>query len=62
MRIHFTVTDEGELKLQYSAVLEDEGSSNVSTVVNLTNHSYFNLNGVSGGGEASSILKHKVSH
>lgn len=61
MRIHFTVTDEGELKLQYSAALE-EGSSGVSTVVNLTNHSYFNLNGVSGGGEAASILKHKVSH
>ncbi|XP_017461512.1 PREDICTED: aldose 1-epimerase-like, partial [Rhagoletis zephyria] len=59
VRIHFTVTDEGELKLQYSAALE-EGSSGVSTVVNLTNHSYFNLNGVSSGGEASSILKHKV--
>lgn len=59
VRITFSVTSEGELKIDYKAVLE--GDKDLSTVVNLTNHTYFNLNGVSGSGEASSILKHKVS-
>ncbi len=41
--VTFTVTDENSLKLEYYADTDKD------TVVNLTNHAYFNPNGVDGG-------------
>lgn len=48
--VKFTVTEENELKIEYNAI------SDKDTIVNLTNHSYFNLTGQGSG----DILKHKV--
>lgn len=48
--ITYTLTDENELIIEYFAV------SDKDTVVNLTNHSYFNLSGHNSG----SILDHEV--
>ncbi len=44
--VKFTVTKNNQLKLQYSATNE---STSLSTVINLTNHSYFNLGGQGSG-------------
>lgn len=49
--VKYTLTDEDELKLEYSAV------SDKKTVINLTNHAYFNL----GGYDSGSILNHRIS-
>lgn len=46
----YTLTDENELKLEYTGV------SDADTVLNLTNHSYFNLGGVHSG----TILDHEL--
>ena len=46
----YTLTDENELVISYEAV------SDKDTVVNLTNHSYFNLNGDNSG----TVLNHKL--
>lgn len=48
--VTYTLTDENELVIEYMAV------SDRDTLCNLTNHSYFNLNGHASG----SILNHKV--
>lgn len=48
--INFTLTDEDELKMQYHA------KTNEDTVINLTNHAYFNLNGEGSG----TTLNHQV--
>ncbi|SHO50724.1 aldose epimerase family protein [Anaerocolumna xylanovorans] len=48
--VTYTLTDENELVIEYMAV------SDRDTICNLTNHSYFNLNGHASG----SILNHKV--
>ncbi|MEO5564740.1 MAG: aldose epimerase family protein [Chitinophagaceae bacterium] len=42
-KVTFTLTDENELKIDYDA------STDANTVVNLTNHAYFNLNGAGSG-------------
>jgi aldose 1-epimerase len=47
----YTLTDQNELKIQYSA------SSDRDTVVNLTNHSYFNLAGAGSG----DVLAHELA-
>ncbi|MFV0344441.1 MAG: aldose epimerase family protein [Anaerocolumna sp.] len=46
----YTLTDDNELVLEYLAV------SDKDTIVNLTNHSYFNL----AGHDSGSVLSHKV--
>ncbi len=48
--VEFTLTDANELRIEYSAATDRE------TVLNLTNHSYFNLAG-QGSGE---VLNHRV--
>lgn len=48
--ITFTLTDEDELKMKYHS------RTNEDTVINLTNHAYFNLNGEGSG----TILNHQV--
>lgn len=48
--VTYTLTDDNELVIEYLAV------SDKDTIVNLTNHSYFNLSGHDSG----SILEHKV--
>jgi aldose 1-epimerase len=48
--VTYKLTDDNGLKINYHAV------SDQNTVVNLTNHAFFNLNGVTGG----SIVNHKV--
>ena len=58
VQIQFSVTDENELRIQYTATLADQSAS-VQTPVNLTNHSYWNLSGVYNA-EASKILNHQV--
>lgn len=49
-RVKYTVTEDNEIKIEYFAV------SDKDTIVNLTNHSYFNLTGQGSG----DILKHKL--
>lgn len=49
--VSYTLTDENELIIEYLAVPDAD------TIVNLTNHSYFNLSGHKSG----SVLEHKVS-
>jgi aldose 1-epimerase len=46
----YTLTDNGELKIDYSATTDED------TIINLTHHSYFNLSGQGNG----DILKHEA--
>ena len=48
--VTFTVRDENALELAYRAV------SDKDTVLNLTNHAYFNLNGYDGGDILDNVL------
>ena len=48
--VQFTVTDENELKIQYTATTDK------ATPINLSNHSYFNL----AGRTTESILGHEL--
>jgi aldose 1-epimerase len=50
VRVTYTLTDNNELKIEYVAVTDKK------TVVNLTNHSYFNL----AGHKNDSVLSHKL--
>ncbi|WP_232456811.1 aldose epimerase family protein [Pedobacter psychrophilus] len=50
-KVTFSITDKGALKLEYDATTDKP------TIVNLTNHSYFNLNG-EGSGE---IINHQLT-
>jgi aldose 1-epimerase len=48
----YTLTNDNQLKIDYNAVNE---SSTLATVINLTNHTYFNL-----GGEASGSVENQL--
>ena len=50
LAVTYTLTDDNEIRLDY------EGDSDKNTVINPTNHSYFNLS----GHKASTILDHKL--
>ena len=50
VKVKYTITENNELKIEYYAI------SDKDTIVNLTNHSYFNLLGQGKG----DILKHKI--
>lgn len=50
VKVEYTLSEENELKIDYSAV------SDKDTVVNLTNHAYFNLSGHNSG----DVLKHQL--
>lgn len=51
VRLVYTLTDDNRLDIRYGAV------SNAPTVINMTNHSYFNLN----GDGSTSILNHLLT-
>ena len=57
VELTYSVTDDNELKLQYSAKLAPNQS--LETILNLTNHSYFNLNGCIDENNLD-VLNHKV--
>jgi len=50
VKVEYTLSEENELKIDYTAV------SDKDTVVNLTNHAYFNLSGHNSG----DVLKHQI--
>lgn len=50
IEVRYTLTEENALMIEYTAVADED------TVINLTNHSYFNLN----GNDGSTILDHEL--
>lgn len=56
VQVTYTVTDENELKIDY------EVTSDKKTVINMTNHSYFNLGGHASGNIESHRLYINASH
>lgn len=50
VQVEYSLSEDNELKLEYSAV------SDKDTVINLTNHAYFNLSGHDSG----DVLKHQI--
>ncbi|OMH86253.1 Aldose 1-epimerase [Zancudomyces culisetae] len=46
VKVSYTVTDKNEIKMSYHAnIVKDETSSAHETILNVTNHAYFNLSG-----------------
>ena len=52
VQVTYTLTEDNEIQIHY------EGTADQDTIVNMTNHSYFNLAGHEAGREA--LLEHKV--
>jgi aldose 1-epimerase len=50
----YTLTNDNQLKITYTAI---NSSSTLDTVINLTNHSYFNLGGESSGTVENQLLQ-----
>lgn len=50
LRVRYTLTEENELRLEY------DGSSDKNTPINMTNHSYFNLDGHDAGNMEDHVL------
>lgn len=63
VKAHFRIVDEA-LYIHLTARLDNDNSSNLQTIVNLTNHSYFNLNGCEPAESelsiGTSILDHEI--
>lgn len=55
VRVAYTLTDDNELKIQYTA------ESDKNTIINMTNHSYFNLAGQGRGTICGHVLELKAS-
>ncbi len=47
----YTITEENEIKLEY------KGKSDADTILNMTNHSYFNIGGIHSGSVLSQIVQ-----
>lgn len=56
IKVTYTVTSDNALKIHY------QGSSDKKTILNMTNHSYFNLAGHDAGDICDHILEMKASH
>ena len=50
MNVTFSLSDENELRIEYSGVTDSD------TIVNMTNHSYFNLGGRYSGSAMDHLL------
>ncbi|MDE6203713.1 MAG: galactose mutarotase [Lachnospiraceae bacterium] len=55
VRVAYTLTEDNELKIQYTA------ESDKNTIINMTNHSYFNLAGQGRGTICNHVLELKAS-
>src|SRR5690606_26125699 len=51
VKMTYTLTDDNEVKIDYLATTDKK------TVVNLTNHSFFNLNGIASGSINEHLLQ-----
>jgi aldose 1-epimerase len=56
IKVIYTLTDDNAMKVDY------EASTDKTTVVNLTNHAYFNLNGEGSGSILNHLVQLKASH
>lgn len=56
VKVTYTLTEDNELQIHY------EATSDKNTIINMTNHSYFNLNGHNAGRIEDHILKLYASH
>ena len=54
--VTYTLTDKNEIKIKYHA------DTNKKTVINMTNHSYFNLSGIKSDNMEHTVLKLNCSH
>lgn len=55
-RVTYELTDDNAIKISY------EATTDKATIVNLTNHSYFNLNGIGSGTILNHVVQLKAAH